>query len=434
VGSLPSNQQLQITNRGASTVNLSLNLAPRTQDSKAHLTLSKSALTLGAGQSAPVTVSLGGTMPSPGAYEGSFNITGGAKPLHVPYLYVVGDGVANNINPIASGGGFDCTVGQDVDEGIVAFQITDQFGVPVANAPAKFSVNLGGGSIINPDPTTDVYGIATAEAVCGPNPGSQEFGGQAGGQNVLFDGTARLNPTISKNGAVGAADGKVGPVAPGSYLSLYGTGLSDTTDSATTATLPLAIDLVSVSFDVPNAGLSLPGRIYYVSPGLINLQVPWELQGQTSALIKVTIEDSQGSLYTLSLADYAPAFFVYPEKGTGRNLLSARDARSGKLISSANPAKAGEIVSLYANGLGPVNNQPATGEPAPLSPLSHTTLLPTVTINGQDAAVQFSGLTPSVTGLYVVNVTVPANVPQGVQQVVLTINGVSTPAAGLPVQ
>ena len=429
---LPVTQQLQFTNRGSSTANLSLTLAVRTQDANAHLTLSKSALTLAAGQSASITVSLTGTMPKPCAYEGSLSVTGGAKPLQVPYLYLVGDGVANNIIPLL-GSGDDCSVGHDTSEGSVAFMLIDQFGVPVAKAPVTFSVNFGGGQIKNPDKVTDSNGIAGAESVCGSTPGAQEFGGQAGGQSVLFDVTARLAPTISTGGAVGAADAKPAPVAPGSYLSLYGTGLSDITSTATTASLPLAIDFVNVSFDVPSAGLSLPGRLYYVSPGLINLQVPWELHGQSSALVKVTIQDSQGPLYTLALADYAPAFFVYPESGTGRSVLAARDARSGKLINSANPATAGEIVSLYANGLGPVDNQPATGEPAPLSPLSRTTLTPTVTIGGQPATVQFSGLTPSVTALYVVNVTIPPNVPAGMQQVVLTINGIASPAAGLPV-
>ena len=96
-------------------------------------------------------------------------------------------------------------------------------------------------------------------------------------------------------------------MAPGSYISLFGTGLSDFTDGAASLPLTLSIDSASVSFDVPSANLSLPGRLIYVSPGQINVQIPWELQGQTSAQIKVTIEDTQGPLYTLPLADFSPA-------------------------------------------------------------------------------------------------------------------------------
>ena len=91
-------------------------------------------------------------------------------------------------------------------------------------------------------------------------------------------------------------------------------------------------------------------------------------------------------------------------------------------------------MQLYANGLGPVDNQPPTGEPASASPLSHALTLPTVTIAGQAATVQFSGLAPGFPGLYQVNVEVPAGVPSGVQPVVLKINGVTSPAANLPVQ
>ena len=98
--------------------------------------------------------------------------------------------------------------------------------------------------------------------------------------------------------------------------------------------------------------MSLPGRMYYVSPTQINLQVPWELQGQTSALIKVTVEDSQGSLYTLPLVPYAPAFFDFVESSTQKTLIVALDA-SGNMIGSSNPAVRGQVV-------GPLRQRPRT--------------------------------------------------------------------------
>ena len=66
--------------------------------------------------------------------------------------------------------------------------------------------------------------------------------------------------------------------------------MSDFTDQSTTSILPLAIDYVNVSFDVPSAGISVPGHLTYVSPTLVNVQVPWELAGQSSAQVKVTID------------------------------------------------------------------------------------------------------------------------------------------------
>jgi uncharacterized protein (TIGR03437 family) len=305
----------------------------------------------------------------------------------------------------------------------------------VAGTPVQFTAPVGGGTIKNADPQTDQHGMAGAEAVCGPQPGDQEFLGLAGGMTLTFDGTSRLLPVIKPNGAVNAASFRVGPgMAPGSYISLFGSGLSDSTDGTPNDSLPLVIDSASVSFDVPSANLSLPGRLLYVSPGQINLQVPWELRGQTSALIKITIEDTQGAVYALPLTDYSPAFYQSTEKSTGRVLLAARDNASGQAISSATPAHAGQSLQLYANGLGPIDTALPTGEPAPVSPLIHTLATPIVTIGGVQAVVTFSGLAPTYAGLYQVNVDVPSGVPSGLEPVVLTIDGIVSPASNLPVQ
>jgi uncharacterized protein (TIGR03437 family) len=124
----------------------------------------------------------------------------------------------------------------------------------------------------------------------------------------------------------------------------------------------------------------------------------------------------------------SPAFFT--NSGTVADALDS----TFKLISTGNPAKRGQTIFLYANGLGSVSNQPASGDPAGSNPLSSTNPLPTVTIGGQPATVSFSGLTPSLPGLYQINVVVPANISAGVQNVTLAMGGVTSPVATLPVQ
>jgi uncharacterized protein (TIGR03437 family) len=222
------------------------------------------------------------------------------------------------------------------------------------------------------------------------------------------------------------------PIAPGSYAAIFGTALSDPgyTDSASTLILPLAIDGVTVSFDVPSAGISLPARLTYVGAGQVNVQVPWELQGQTSAQVKVTIDEySFGNVVTVPLADVSPAFFE------SSGLVVAQDAVTGALLYDKNPAKAGEFVTFYANGLGPVNNQPASGDPAPGSPnLATTKGTATLTIGGKATDVLFSGLAPGFPGLYQVNAAVPAGLTAGNQDVVLTIGGKTAKTTKLPVQ
>jgi uncharacterized protein (TIGR03437 family) len=321
-------------------------------------------------------------------------------------------------------------VGQPLPEGIIAFKLVDAYGLPVSGAAVTWAAQVIGSSVTNADKATDAYGIAAAEPILGPTARSYTFTGSAGGRSITFSGNARLVPTIAANGVVDSASFSSGrAVAPGSYISIFGSALSDYTDVETSARLPLAIDYVNVSFDVPSAGISVPGRLVYVSPTQVNVQVPWELQGQTSAQMKVTIDYSVGNVVKVSLADYAPAFFE-----TSPGVVAALDA-SNAVIGSGNAARRGQVIQVFANGLGPVTNQPASGEPAQADPnLSRTTTQPVVTIGGHTATVSFSGLTPTLPGLYQLNVVVPPDLTAGTWPISVTIGGKSSPSASLPVQ
>jgi uncharacterized protein (TIGR03437 family) len=104
----------------------------------------------------------------------------------------------------------------------------------------------------------------------------------------------------------------------------------------------------------------------------------------------------------------------------------------GSLVSATSPAAANETVVVYATGLGPVSGAMVTGKPASSTSLQPTTPQPaTATLGGIPATVSFSGLTPGFTGLYQVNVQVPANVPSG-SFLSISIGGERAPAVPLP--
>ncbi|MDQ6662927.1 MAG: S8 family serine peptidase, partial [Acidobacteriota bacterium] len=394
-GALPINRTLRVTNNGAGAGTFTVTIAARDTDNNARVSVSPASLSLNSGQSGMVSVRLDGNRPSAGSYEGQINISGNGTNLHVPYLYLLGDGVPQNIFeiPIASG---------------VGFRLIDKFGVPVPNIPVRFRVESGGGRINQADANTDVNGIAAAQIALGPQAGDQFFAADAGGLTQEFDVTALLQPAIAANGVVGAGDSDPGhALAPGSYITIYGANLGPTTRSFVTPYLPVSLVGVSVSFDVPSASVSVPGRISYVSASQINLEIPWELQGQTSASLKVTNNGVSSALYTLPLATYAPAFVA------------------------AGVAQRGQPVSIYANGLGPVDNQPASGEPSPAQPLASARVTPSVTIAGRPAQVLFSGLAPGFVGLYQINAIVPSDAPTGTQPVVITTNGIDSKTSNL---
>jgi uncharacterized protein (TIGR03437 family) len=151
--------------------------------------------------------------------------------------------------------------------------------------------------------------------------------------------------------------------------------------------------------------------------------------------IKVIVGESISSLVTVPVASYSPAFFQYQAPGGSALFIAALDSKNA-LITSSNAARRGDTIQLFANGLGPVTNQPESGLPASSSSqnFSRTASSPTVTIGNKPATVSFSGLAPGFTGLYQLNVTVPSDAPTGVQPVVVNIGGVSSPQGNIAVQ
>ena len=423
-GDLPV-RALTVTNHGPDAVALTLSVQPPDP----RLTLSATALNLAPGASAQVTVTLAG-VPPPGRYEGDIVITGGPVDLRVPFLYLRSDGVPHNLVPL-SGIDFVGNVNEWVDgrNFNLNVKIVDRYGVPVPDVPVLFRATIGGGVIEEATPATDALGIAAATATIGPTPGEQEFSVEIDGQpetRIFFRGRAKLRPAINTNGIVNAADGSIGNgLAPGSYISIFGANLSDASRVFNTPYLPLSLAGVSVSFDRVDARGSYPGRLHFVSGNQINVQIPWEVQGRNSVLVKVSTGPlTESALYTLPLNKYSPAFFEIPDLGgTGRQLVAALD-EAYQVVSSTNPVQRGRVVQLFANGLGPVTNTPPSGEVSPANPLSETTETPVVTIGGQNAPVQFSGLAPGNVGLYQVNVVVPEGLSAGLHEVVLTIGGI----------
>ncbi|MEO8595699.1 MAG: S8 family serine peptidase [Candidatus Solibacter sp.] len=438
---LPITKQVVVTNNGTASVTLAIAVLTGAAASGTTITADKTSLTLAGGAQGTFNVALGGAVPKAGAYSGGVTLQATGVSLRVPYLFLVGTGTPWNFYPLF--GSPDGIVGTDA--GLVAVKTVDSYGVPAPGTPVVFTVSprgsltlrsVAGAPTCSPASSTtrvtcntDANGIAYADMLLGASPSSSvSVTALAVGYSSSFSGSIRQQPTINANGVLDGGS-FTSPIAPGSYVSIFGSNLSDYSDEVTLAphALPLSLDDVTVSFDVPSAKISVPGHLTYVSPGQVNVQVPWELQGQTSAQVKVTLwGNSPGNVVTVPVADTAPSFFE------NSGIAAARDLNNAT-ITTSNPAKRGSLIQLYMNGLGPVNGGPASGEYASSTPLVTTKGAPSVSIGGQNAEIQFSGMSPGSPGLYQVNVYVPTGIAAGSASIALTINGVTTKASTLPV-
>lgn len=83
------------------------------------------------------------------------------------------------------------------------------------------------------------------------------------------------------------------------------------------------------------------------------------------------------------------------------------------LVSASKPAAAGEVLSLFASGLGPVRPNVAPGQPFPSNPPASVNSPVEVTVNGKPAEVLGAAGYPGATDGYQVNFRVPPDTAKG---------------------
>ena len=215
-------------------------------------------------------------------------------------------------------------------------------------------------------------------------------------------------PFVYPRGVVNAASFDPG-VAPGSLVGIFGTHLAGREDQA--GKLPLPTDLSGTSISVNGA----PIPLIYVSPGQINAQLPFDLVGK--ATIRITTANGTTET-TLNVDDAAPGIF---DGGSPAVVHS-----NGSLVSAAQPAEAGEFISIYATGLGRVNGVVTTGQATPGTQLYSTTAPVEVKIGAQSLTPSFAGLAPGFVGLYQVVVQMPADTLSGLYPLQLSVRTVGS--------
>ncbi|MGA2119876.1 MAG: protease pro-enzyme activation domain-containing protein, partial [Bryobacteraceae bacterium] len=202
--------------------------------------------------------------------------------------------------------------------------------------------------------------------------------------------------------------------APGSILSVFGSQLSPATQSASTVPLPLSTSGVAVLVN----GIAAP--LYYVSPGQLNVQIPYEATANSTAVLSVN-NNGQVTTQSFQVAAAAPGIFT-----------NSADA----LLPTATAA-VGQEIALYITGVGAVF--PAVSDGA--APAASTVLadLPmpvqptTVTIGGAVAKVDFIGIPSGLVGVTQINVQVPNGISTGAQPVVVTVGGVASAPATITI-
>ncbi len=216
-------------------------------------------------------------------------------------------------------------------------------------------------------------------------------------------------------GGVANAASNLPAFAPGMLMSVYGSQLAPAGSAQQASTLPLPLNLSGVSATVN--GLSAP--LYYLSPGQLNVQVPYETSAGT-AILGVN-NNGQVASIPFQVAATAPGVFT--------------DSH-GALVPNGS-GSVGATLLMFVTGAGDLNPGVLTGytpdSGIPVADLPQTLLPVVVTVGGVKASVTFAGETSGLVGVTQINFVVPKGLKAGVQPVVVTVGGVAAPATTLTI-
>jgi uncharacterized protein (TIGR03437 family) len=117
--------------------------------------------------------------------------------------------------------------------------------------------------------------------------------------------------------------------------------------------------------------------------------------------------------YNAMILPAAPSVFSATLPGVDSPVATIVRNSNGEMVTGSNPIHPGDVLVIYATGLGQTTPAGQTGMPAPASPLASALAAPAVTLGSVTLPVLYAGLAPGEIGVYQINVRVPSNATQG---------------------
>jgi uncharacterized protein (TIGR03437 family) len=283
--------------------------------------------------------------------------------------------------------------------------------VVVASPPGGASWTLAPAS---PDGYYDSQSTVNISASANPGYRFVRWGGDMGG--IVPSGTLSMSqprsvtavfslmPYVAPAGMINAAGLTPKPdLAAGSVVSVYGASLANVV--AVGPNSPLAQTLGGVAARIG----SLIAPLYFVSPGQINLQLPSSLVPGPYTLT-VSVQGLPDVTANFTVARNAPGIFT---QMVGDKTLALVQHGDGTLVTPDSPALQGELLTLYATGLGPLNPARLDGLAIPDTPPYNAVDPVTVLVGGVTLPAEAAFGSPERVAVDEVQFRLTANTPSG---------------------
>ena len=432
----------------SSTTPIIFQAAASTIDGAGWLSVSPATGTTSAASPAQLSVTVNTAKLTPGVYRGSVSFSFGASAVRSTNITLIVESAASGSAAVTSRGSkphsdSTCASPQLVptQTGLVsnfsapaswpvplAITLADSCGNTIANGQVVATFSNGDPPLIlSPvDPSNGLYSatwtprgtasqvtvLATTSAQ-GYTTATTQIAGQVAPNTV---------PVLAANGTLDVFHPQVGAgFGPGNIVQIYGSGLAGQPTAPNVLPLPTQVNGTSVII----GGIQAP--IYYVSPGQINAQIPFELNSGNQYQVIVNANGALTTPQAIQLTTAVPAILQF---NSGEVVAQHQD---GTLLDDSDPAVPGEYVTIYLTGLGATDIPVPSGSPSPANPAANVLDTPVLTLNNNPVPVIFAGLTPGDVGLYQIDFQVPQPLADGNYSLFITQSGTMSNTTVLPV-
>jgi uncharacterized protein (TIGR03437 family) len=326
-------------------------------------------------------------------------------------------------------------------------KLTGKAGLPAAGVQVAFAVTSGSADLTAKTSVTDISGQAGIAATP-TKAGTLTVTATYGTFTATFTATVTdpvkpppatdipviLEGGIGQNGFSVPA---VQSVSTGAITTIYGSNFLDA------ATSPVLNTVANGALSTKLGGVcvtfgSTPAPIFGVAPKQITVEVPVVTPGPVAVQVLRNCGESneqKSNVLTVSAQASTPEFLYLQINADGKNPVAAIGTDGlyiapPSVIPGARLAAAGDVLVIYALGLG--STDPAQTVGAPATGIA-SVAAPTITIGGvtvSPADLFYAGVSPQYIGLYQINLRVPEGVPSGNQPIVIKVGANPSPAGG----
>lgn len=292
-------------------------------------------------------------------------------------------------------------------------EVRDAQGALLPNTPVSFAVTSGSATVSSPSVTTNAQGRAQVTVTAGASTGPVVITATSGTGSATFSLTVvPVGPSVERAGIVNGASFQPG-VVPGGIVTIFGTNIVPGIQGVREANLfigelPTNLEGVEVLFG------NTPAPIFAVANQggreQVSVQAPFDLPAGGVTTITVRAGAGSSTISDVPVLGVQPGLFETIPQGSSRAYPVILHA-DGSFVTPQNPARRGEILQVFATGLGAVTPSGVTGRAG--VPGQEVVAPVIVGVNNEGVRVVSAEYAPNMIGIYIVTFEVQANAAGG---------------------